>query len=223
MMSVQKIERLVERGQTEALLEAVVQNGRPLPLGVRLRLGESVASVRAAGLGLALQRVVELSYGPDPAALRIAERLLDQLCEVDGLEGPDRPSPASLVVALAGLEDLLAQLERFGHPAEGFVGEGLVHASAAVAHVLLEAAALSNADPATRGLVGEAVDSAVVLWQLAGRARLADRLRPGVELSQLQRAAVRHALWKQPHCGPVLALAAAEGLAVVGAAPAIAA
>lgn len=99
MLSIPQIRHLVETRSYERLVDRVLTSGRSGNLSVRLRLASSEAQAPAA-LGLALQRVVELTYGPTPLAADIATRLI-HLQVRDGLfggEGPERSiseAPAS--------------------------------------------------------------------------------------------------------------------------------
>ncbi|MEM6459148.1 MAG: hypothetical protein AAF710_07125 [Planctomycetota bacterium] len=112
MLSVSLIERSLAAGDHDRLLRDLADNGQPLPLGLRLRLGRGPA----APLGLALRRLVELTYAPTPLSLGLTRRLLD-LQDPDGHFGDPRnledprnsgnprssPDPLATAAALAGL------------------------------------------------------------------------------------------------------------------------
>jgi hypothetical protein len=215
MISVDRIERWAGRGQFEALLEGVIQNGRPLPLALRLRLS-APESLEVASLALGLQRVMELSYCPHPGALGLARRLCGRLAGMAEVAAEQRPMAGALVAAVGGLLALREQLRLFGHPGlERLEGE-IEAALAAVNHALLEAAARSGSSPACRGLIGDGVESAAVLWQLAvcpeARAAL-----PALDEGALRRALHRSGSWKDSACVALLTLAEAAAAAGVGA------
>ncbi|MEM9883036.1 MAG: hypothetical protein AAF800_08985 [Planctomycetota bacterium] len=106
MLSVSLIERSLAAGDHDRLLRDLADNGQPLPLGLRLRLGRGPA----APLGLALRRLVELTYAPTPLSLGLTQRLMG-LQNLDGHFGDPResddpqnsPDPLATAAALAGL------------------------------------------------------------------------------------------------------------------------
>lgn len=209
MISVARIERWAERGQFQALLDGVIQNGRAVPLAVRLRLSEP-RTLEVAALGLGLQRVLELSYSPVPAAMLIGRQLAERLAGLSGEAMEDRPGPGAIAAGVVGLAGLRDQLRLFGHPGlerlEGLIERALGEAN----HAMLEAAARSDLSAATRGLVGDGVESAVVLWQAALCGAEAG-VPLVVDLEALRRALVRTGAWKSGECVAVLALADAAG------------
>jgi hypothetical protein len=214
MISIDRIERWAGRGQFEALLDGVIQNGRPLPLALRLRLS-APESLEVASLALGLQRIMELSYCPHPGALGVARRLCGHLNDLPEADVEQRPMAAALVAAVGGLLALREQLRLFGHPGldrlEGEIDSGI----AAVNHALLEAAARSGSSPALRGLIGDGVESAAVLWQLAACPEARAAL-PAVDAQALRRGLHRSGAWKDSACAALLTLAEAAEAAVVG-------
>ncbi|MFM9959436.1 MAG: hypothetical protein ACKVZJ_15375 [Phycisphaerales bacterium] len=189
MLSPFRVARLVAGEEFDRLLNEVLMNGRPVSLGVRLRLS-TPESLPGCALGLALRRLTELTWRAEPPALELADRLL-ALQRDDGSFG----SVAASACAVAGLAALLAQSPeptadaRPPLPPEVSVNEGFgiddgqrLAIAAAVARGLEW---LNTQMPAFRGElvdVGEArigvavrrrsvsieqvVDAAVLLWQL---------------------------------------------------------
>ncbi|MHC5114108.1 MAG: hypothetical protein ACYTGP_06740 [Planctomycetota bacterium] len=109
MMSLRQIEQLIERKSYRRLLDRLLDNGRCVRQHVRRRLHEPPYLVGTA-LGLALQRVCELSYGPSEIGARLAEEVRLRLgMAVEALTSANA-SPdalASAAVALRGLRDWL--------------------------------------------------------------------------------------------------------------------
>src|SRR5690606_18238521 len=75
MINILQIDRLVEQRAWERLIERILQNGRGGSLHVRLRLARREAAAPAA-LGLAIQRLCELTFGPTPIARGLVAQLL---------------------------------------------------------------------------------------------------------------------------------------------------
>jgi hypothetical protein len=129
MLTLSQIERLLDAGHYGVLLDRVLANGRCHERELRQAL-RCPGVLAAAALGMALQRVCELSYGPSPLAARLADRLLD-LQQVDGGFGPDRDTPAAArdailasAIALRGLLDCTAQLGFFSPQVGGAAAVG---------------------------------------------------------------------------------------------------
>lgn len=72
MLSVSLIERALDTRDYDRLLRDLADNGLPLPLTLRLSLGQNPT----APLALALRRLVELTYGPTDLSRRLVDRLL---------------------------------------------------------------------------------------------------------------------------------------------------
>src|SRR4051812_34387650 len=105
MMNVRQIERLVERSEHRQLAQRILLNGRCLHQQALERLTQP-HNVETAALGLALQRIVELTYRPTAIAAAVAKQLLD-LQQRDGLFGDaSSASVASSAAAVRGLMDL---------------------------------------------------------------------------------------------------------------------
>jgi hypothetical protein len=171
MISTAQIQRMVQTGAFSRLVERILANGRCQSDPARRRLAEPSAAA-AAGIGLALQRLCELTYGPSEAAAGLAERLLG-LQGPDGLfgSGPDASIAAS-AVALRGLLDWRRQREDAraapDHRLAGAIRRGM--------DALVASVARRRVAPLDR------VDLEVVLWQL-GRIRAFRRAVPVVELA----------------------------------------
>jgi hypothetical protein len=194
MLSPFRVARLVANEEFDRLLNEVLMNTRPVPLAVRVRLSEQGALAPAA-LGLALKRLTELTWRPEPPAAELAERLL-ALQSKDGALG----TLAATACAVAGLQSLITQIQtmpggRNGMPGGGgniantgtdFLPDGL---TARVVHAveralewlgqqrtLAESVAFASeaSVPTSRGVIvrrttadlDAAIDTAVILWQL---------------------------------------------------------
>lgn len=202
MISLSKIERWTFAERFSELLEAVLANGRPLPLSVRLRLSHPSSS-RLASAGLALQRAIELSYFPVPASVQLARVVAEALAEDD-----PEVSPAARAVAAAGLVDLVQQFGSCGKTLAPDL-EGLIeHGLGVFGRRAFEAHAAASGT-ARDGLVGDELDTAVLLWQLAHRPGLGLLLEQFIRTPLLDRAARRLGLWRRADTGPLLALLAA--------------
>jgi hypothetical protein len=210
MLTVQRIARLVEGQRWTGLLEELFRNGRPLPLAARARLTED-AGASLAALGLGLQRAVELAYAPDDSLLMLADRLATVLnAGAVGEAAASRPpNPAALAMAARGLADLLdAARDRGWAMGRGLSGERLRAALREAAYGLFAAQAHTGAvRPREHGLIGDGLDSALVLWQLMGRTGVMERLDPPVNLRALAAAADRAGLWRDADCAAILDLA----------------
>ena len=103
-MTAQRLVGLAERLEWDALLGAVIRNGRPVALPVRVCLSEESGACGSA-LGLALCRAVELTYLPGPESHSLAMLALGSQLE-DGSFG----SVAGTACAAAGLRVYEEQL-----------------------------------------------------------------------------------------------------------------
>jgi|GEM_PF-1429737 len=72
MLSIQTIDRALEAKDFDRLLQDLGRNGLVMPLPLRVQLAESAAGAR----GLALRRVVELTYGPTALSRSMVASLL---------------------------------------------------------------------------------------------------------------------------------------------------
>lgn len=154
MISQVQIQRMVETGAWGRLVQRILANGRCRSAAARRRLSEPGPAM-VAGIGLALQRLCELTYGPSDIADGLAQRLLG-LQRPDGLfSGRETPSVSASAVALRGL---LTWGEQRGQPADPdhHLDTAIERGIAAIA------TALSR--PGQRPL--DRVEIEVVLWQL---------------------------------------------------------
>ena len=163
MMTPKRIQRLIHSGDDDALLDAVLSNGRPLPIEARLRLGEP-DSIGAAAAAFGLQRSLELSACTDPVSLEALARLLS----TQGRNG-EFGNAATTAAAIRALDLLLRS-------------PGLAEADARVSsdaldralHALHCAIAMPVLAPSRIAL--DELDRAIVIWQLADRAELRTHL-----------------------------------------------
>lgn len=214
MMNISKIERLIDAGQWLDLIEALVANGRPMPLSLRLRLGEPDSVVMSA-LGLSLQRIVELTYTLGPEALETAARLCDHFFTVAGA-GPARPCGAAVAIAAASLTDLARQADECGRGLASPLADRIESSLRASAWLLAESLPAQAAGAATGGRAGgaagradrdeTALDAAVLLWQTADRPTLRAMLEGAVSLAAIEHDVRRLGWWKRSDCAAVLAL-----------------
>lgn len=215
MISFPRIVRHAARCDYEHLFEDVLRNGPPLPLALRMRLGSGADSAPAA-LGLALKRIIEVTHRPTEASRELLDRLLDQQ-NTDGSFG----GIAATGVALGALLSVLEQIDslpgaarRNGSGGSGGSGgrgvllidpdlesrlrRGVDEALHFLASAHEEALHAEDGAPA---LLGDAIDTAVLLWQLAGNRFAGDRLR----LDRLHDAAQAHGLSHNPVTSGILA------------------
>lgn len=217
------------------MLDEVLTNGRRLPIAARAMLLDepsvgaggsgdsrdesacvsaavSLGVLEQASLGLALQRLVELTYVPHPLALGLARRL------VAGLSHRGRDGEALMggglaarVMAVAGLVDLVDQcvqtrevsgMEPLGVEIDALIDE--------LGCELSHAAAQSVATRGARGeglVCGCALSTCLIVWQLRPRATLCASLQRFVNVAAILRTPQRLGLWRDGDCAAVLALA----------------
>jgi hypothetical protein len=108
MLSLYLIERYVENGHHEPLLDRLIDNGLELPLPLRIRLAASPATT----LGLALRRVTELTYGPT----RLAQRLTDALLSRQGPDGGIDADPLATAGFISACDGLAADPRQAADP-----------------------------------------------------------------------------------------------------------
>lgn len=181
MLSVSLIERTLETRDYDRLLRDLADNGMDMPLSLRLRLGQSPT----APLGLALRRLVELTYGPTALSRQLVDRLLREQ-QPDGTfpgDADDGRDVLATAAALAGLGRVAAD-----HPAA--VGDelraGLDRGFAAMGECQ-DCDGLFTA-PADRSLADRALTTAFILSLLGGTAAF----RGAVRLNTLHRWFERH-------------------------------
>lgn len=182
MLSPFRVARLVASEEFDRLLNEVLMNAPPVPLAVRVRLSEQGA-LTASALGLALKRLTELTWRPEPPATELARRLFD-LQHPDGSFGP----VVSTICSASGLSALLAQSAALpgisGTHHTDFLPEGLLERAAqavesartwlvqqpTLAQALVSCPHTNGAGVAVRRSApntSELIDTAVLLWQFA--------------------------------------------------------
>ncbi len=166
MITLSRIERTALAHGWHRLLDDVLSNGRPVDLPIRLRLMEQ-RTLHAVSAAFALQRVCELSYAVCP----LAEALCDDLLHAQSDDG-SFGSVAATAVALRALLDLQRM------PGSGAIAAQIEFAAG---HALASLAQSQDDD----GLLGGCeIDSAIALWQLAGR----DEFQRAVRFEELEEA-----------------------------------
>jgi len=179
MLSIAHIARMSESDDWERLIDHILSNGRGDHLAIRLRLSQPHSAVTAA-VALALQRIVELAYGPAPAAERLARRLVS-MQQVDGRfrsgeaandlalttrphspEGDGAtPSPSGHGAAAAAIRALIEhsrRREESGAPADPVIATAIDRGLHAIA----------LAQRSDGGIGADSVEDAIILWQLGG-------------------------------------------------------
>lgn len=202
MISIPKIIRLVAAGQDERLLDEVVRNGRSMPLAVRMRLSEP-GVLPAAAAGLALQRVCELTYRPTEASIALMRRVLDrqQLGAAEGSFG----SVAGTAIALAGLLGVVHQFDALpGSASPRFIDEQLESAVRSALEPAIESLARAQERglfEGGAGLIGDGIDSAIVVWQLGFEPRFTSAIRFEALLEAIDTRGLRHCRSTAPLVG----------------------
>ncbi|MBL0870878.1 MAG: hypothetical protein IBJ18_09915 [Phycisphaerales bacterium] len=232
MIHASRIDRLVRAGRFEQLLDEVLTNGRRLPIAARAMLLDdgarescesseagscvsaavSLGVLEQASMGLALQRLVELTYVPHPLALGLARRLVAGLShrgrDGGGLKGG---ALAARVMAVAGLVDLVDQCVQT-REVSGMEPLG-VEIDALIDELGCELSHAAAQSVATRGARGEGLvcastlSTCLIVWQLRPRATLCASLQRFVNVAAILRAPERLGLWRDGDCAAVLALA----------------
>lgn len=149
MLNPSRLARLVEQGQFDRLLDCVLRNGRHASEPVRRRLSDPRA-LRAAALGLALQRACELAYAPVDEVMNLLDAVRAEQ-RPEGFFGADADA-ASTSACTAGIEAFL-QLVGEDHPA---ARQARAAASAAVVWLVSTSATTGR-------------DADIVRWALGAR------------------------------------------------------
>lgn len=161
MISQHQIVRLLETKEFRQLIERILANGRCRSVLARRVLARPEAA-EVAALGLAIQRLCEITYRPAPQTAALVSRLL-QHQRPDGTfatapTGDENAILASTSVAIRALIAHRSQAAAFGTPAAAPVD----HAIARGVNMLATAA--------MQRLDHEHIDSpaawAIILWQL---------------------------------------------------------
>jgi hypothetical protein len=171
MISRLQIQRMVRTGDWSRLVGRILANGRCRSVPARRRLCEH-GSARVAGLGLALQRLCEISYGPSDMAAGLAARLIG-LQRGDGLFAAEgEPAPAAAAAAVAGLLAWRDQQSQTAGGPDHDLDRAIAHGIAGIADAL----------SGRGGRRPDRVDVEVVLWQL-GRHQAFRRAVPVANLA----------------------------------------
>jgi len=213
MLSIRQIEKLIEAASHRRLVQRILANGRCQEPAIIDRLVEPGAAAPAA-LGLALQRLLELSWGPTAALAGTVRRLLScqdsqgmfrtpivalvaavaEAGEMAPAQGntlrsadPSSPALAATAVALRGL----AQWHDREPRASGGSGGSGGQPSSLVGRVgdALNRGIDAMARRLSPDLVSavSTVDAAIVAWQLVEVEPIADRLDLGALRARVQR------------------------------------
>lgn len=201
MMTALRLNGLAQRGEWDGLLTAVLGNGRPVPLSVRMRLASGSEgpgdAAGGAAMGLALCRVVELTYLPGDEGSSIATMLM-------GLQGDDGwfGSVAATACAAAGLRAYEEQLEA-GGGAEREELRRVTAAADAAMHALI-----------TRTMDGRSgadrQDLAILLWALCGRTRAGEAWWMAERRDQAESMGLAHDASLSPMVVPALVRSGSE-------------
>lgn len=169
MISQPQIVRLIEAQEYRHLIDRILANGRCRSAAARRVLMRPECAAVAA-LGLALQRLCEITYRPTPAAQMLAQQLIalqrDDGTFGDPLEISAESSLAATAVALRGLIAHASQIELTGAAAPESITTSIedgVNALASQYHSMND-----------HGV--HAVDWAIVLWQLGETPHLRDHV-----------------------------------------------
>lgn len=178
MISLPRFLRLTQSREFGLMLDETLRSGRPLPLSVRLALADERA-LPATAIGLALRRVVELTYKPVRATAELCSALLDEQ-RADGSFGT-LVGTAVGAAALASVDRQVRSLAGFSHGLEG-MDESLIQRIHSATHAAAGAlrAMTATAAEGRRGLrEHQSVEIAIVLWQCTDLPGLASLISAG--------------------------------------------
>ncbi len=199
MINLPRMLRLVRAGEFDRLLNDSLRSNRLVPLRVRLRLSEP-ESLPAAAIGIALQRVVDLTYKPTEITAALLESLLTRQ-RADGTFG----NTGATVVAAAALGAVARQLDSLAGLRAG--RESMPEELSRQLHAALDRAAqaltLATGDFGGRlssfGAL-DPIDGAIILWRLVDHPRLA----AAANLERVLERAERRGLFHDPSSAPLL-------------------
>jgi len=175
MLSMPRLIKLAESEQHDRLLEETLRNGRPLPLGARLRFSDADA-LPVAALSLALSRITELTHRPTAGAQLIAGKLL-ALQNHRGAFGP----PALTASAVEALAAILDQDRCVTKGLDPTFRQRIELAHDRGIHTLYAQQFCQNTYDA---LIGDAMETALILWRLGAR----EAFDAAISASTLRRA-----------------------------------
>ena len=171
MISPNQIERMVAANAYGRLVGRILANGRCRSVEARTHLAQP-PSAPAAALGLAVQRLCELTYGPSEMTARLVKRLL-LLQQPDGRFGETAsPTAAATAVALRGLLAWRDQLEQAHHVLSPAL-------AAAIERGLVALSATLGDDSKSQT---DRLDVEIILWQL-GRCEAFRQALPAAAIS----------------------------------------
>lgn len=195
MLNLPRLTRLAHAGQFTRMIDEVLRSGPSLPIGVRLRLSDP-EGLPATGCGLALQRAVQLTYRPTNLSLELVHQVIRGQRE-DGSFG----SLSATAVALAGLFAFFDQVRslpggknRTTSVIDPDLYGSIEHAIGAALHRLHRAQEESSfGSRRTRSdLIGDDLDTSIILWQLALEPRFTRVVRFEALLDAVERRGLRH-------------------------------
>ncbi|MGP1346556.1 MAG: hypothetical protein ACTS3F_07810 [Phycisphaerales bacterium] len=161
MLSLPRLVILAQQGQHERLIDAVLRNGRPLPVPLRARLADE-HNAPIAALALGVQRYLELAARPTIPLRELIVHLLDTLGDTPAAHA----SLPARVLALAALADAEQALGATPSPDDHPLLARIAHARAGVWHALACAQNLDpDADPPF-GAIADTHTTALILRQL---------------------------------------------------------
>ena len=161
MLSLPRLVILAQQGQHERLIDAVLRNGRPLPLPLRARLADE-HNAPIAALALGVQRYLELAARPTIPLRELLAQLLDTLAATPAAH-TNLPARALAAAALADAELALGATPS---PADDALLARIAHARAGIWHAL---ACAQNLDPDADlplGAIADTHTTTLILRQL---------------------------------------------------------
>ncbi len=164
MLTLKRIKRLVEDASPWAIVEEIAANGRPMAVSLRSRL-EDADHVRIVALGLALQRATELSYAATPMIAGMLSQLLSELQQHKSsnkeqyTKSEATYTRTSVVVDAIVIRTLIAVREMQGGSIQTRLKQKLNETLGNALNRLSQKQSIT-------GLIGDALDSTICLWQL---------------------------------------------------------
>lgn len=168
MLSIATIDRALERRDYDRLLRDLGRNGLVMPMPLRIQLAESAAGAR----GLALRRLVELTFGPTALTHHLIHKLIAAQTPTGALaDAAGRPSCLLTAAFAAGLGRVLRD-----HADR--LGDRLTEIETAYDHALAALAAMQQPDglfagPQDRNAKDRLLTSAFIAYLLIDSPRFA--------------------------------------------------
>jgi len=161
MLSITLIQRLFDAQDYSRMIGCLADNGVTLPLALQSRLSHTVGAN-----GMALRRLVELSYGPSSLSRAMTDALLEQQLPDGAFQGMCDRDPLATAAAAAGLASVIREHGRQQAP---HLAHALDRALASLSTMQTQDGLFRHGDDRTEQ--DRAMTSAFVLFLLA---RLAD-------------------------------------------------